>query len=111
MRAFLTLLSILGVLAVALRLGRSLLRAIGRSAEGVAAGQAVDARAQRGDLTGMAEATEWRRLAARRRWRALTTSGMWAALLVGPAYTSWTLPIYAAYALLWVWDLIARRVG
>lgn len=111
MRELLILLSILGVLAVALRLARALLRAIGRSAEGVAAGQAVGARAQRGDLTGMAEATEWRRLAVRRRWRALTTSGLWAALLVVPAYTAWTRLIYAAYALLWVVDLVARRVG
>ncbi len=111
MRELLILLSILGVLAVALRLARALLRTIGRSAEGVAAGQAVDARAQRGDQTGMAEATAWRRAAARRRWRALTLSGLWGALLVGPAYTSWTRVIDAAYALLWVVDLVARRVG
>ena len=111
MRELLVLLSIAGVLAVLLRLFRALLRALGRSAEHVAAGQALDARAQRGDLTGMAEASEWRKAAGRRRLRALTSAGVWLALLVLPAYTVWTRVIYACYAALWVVNALARRVG
>ncbi len=111
MRELVILLAALGVVAVVLRLARALLGVLGRSAEGVAAGQAVDARAQRGDLTGLAEANAWRKAAGRRRARAVASAGLWGALLVAPAYTSWTSLIYAAYALLWVVDLVARRVG
>ncbi len=111
MRDLLVLLSVAGVMAVLIRLGRALLRAAGRSAEHVAAGQALDARAQRGDLTGMAEASQWRKAAGRRRLRAVTTAGVWLALLAVPAYTSWTRVIYASYALLWVVDVAARRLG
>ncbi len=111
MRDVLTVLAVLAFLAVLLRLARSLLRAIGRSAERVVAGQALDARAQRGDLTGMAEAGEWRRAAGQKRIRAFTTVALWAALLVVPPYTSWTRIVYAAYSLLWVASLITRRGG
>jgi hypothetical protein len=96
---------------VVLKLLRALVRAVGRSAEHVAAGQALDARAQRGDLTGMAEASEWRKAAGRRRVRAVTTAGVWLALLIVPAYTAWTRVIYACYAALWLVDVLARRVG
>ncbi len=111
MRDLLTVASVLGFLAVLLRLGRALVRALGRSAEHVAAGHTLDARAQRGDLTGMAEAGQWRKAVARKRTRAVATSAFWAALLIAPAYTSITRLVYAAYAVLWVVDIVARRVG
>ncbi len=111
MHDLLVLLSVAGVVAVLLRLLRALVHAAGRSAEHVAAGQALDARAQRGDLTGMAEASEWRKAASRRRLREVTTAGLWLALLVVPAYTAWTRVIYACYAGLWLVDVLLRRVG
>lgn len=109
MHALLLVLAILGVLAVLRHLGAALLRALGRTAEGVAAGNTLDARAQRGDLTGMAEATAWRAEARRRRRGALLTTALWAAVLAAPAFTAWTLVIYAACSLLWLLPAGPRR--
>ena len=111
MQAALDVLAIVGAAAVLWRFGRALVRALGRLAELVAAGQAVDVRRQRGDLTGMAEASAWREAAGRRRIRALASCGLWAALLVVPLYTSWAQVLFAAYSALWLFDVLppARR--
>ncbi len=103
------LLTILGFVAVVWRVGRAAAHALGRTAERVTAGNAADTRARRGDLTGMAEADAWHRHAGRlRRW-ALWTCAFWLVLLVVPAYTAWTGPLYAAYALLWLLNVLPRR--
>ncbi len=111
MRLLLAFLSVVGVVAVAGRLARALLRALGRMAEHVAAGHAADNRARRGDLTGLAEAGAWRSATRRRRRNAWLISALWAALLVVPLYTAWSLYVYSAYALLWAGEALARRVG
>ncbi len=110
MRVLLATLSVLGIVAVVGRLARALLRALGRTAEHLAAGQAQDNRARRGDLTGLAEAGAWRLEARRRRRNAWLVGALWAALLVAPLYTAWTLYLYAAYAVLWVVEALARRL-
>ncbi len=109
MRALLLLLAVLGVLALLRRMAGALFLLLGRAAEGVVARQSLEARAQRGDLTGVAEASAWRQQSRRRRRLALLTSGAWAALLVAPVFTSWTLVIYSACSLLWVLPPIRRR--
>ncbi len=109
MRAVVEVLAILGFVAVLWRLGRAGARALGRTAERVAAGHAVGTRAQRGDLTGMAEADAWHRRAGRQRWWALLACAGWLALLIVPAYTPWTRLVYAACAVLWLVDLLPRR--
>ncbi len=103
------LLAVLGFLAAAWRAGRSAARALGRTAERAAAGHAADTRARQGDLTGMAEADAWHRRAGRLRRQALLTCVFWLVLLVAPAYTAWTRPLYAAYALLWLLEARPRR--
>jgi len=111
MRALLAVLSVLGAIAVAGRLAGALLRALGRTAEHVAADHAADSRARRGDLTGLAEAGAWRTEARRRRRNAWLVGAFWAALLVVPLYASWPTYVFSAYALLWVVERVARRPG
>ncbi len=111
MRIVLAILALLGIVAVVARLARALLRALGRTAEHVAAGHAVETKAQRGDLTGLAEAGAWRTQAGRRRRNAWLVGALWGALLVAPLYTPWTLYLYAAYALLPAADAVRRRLG
>ena len=103
------LLTILGFVAVAWRAGRAAAYALGRTAERATAGHAADARARHGDLTGMAEADAWHRRAGRLRRRALWTCAFWLVLLIVPAYTAWTRPLYTACALLWLLDVLPRR--
>ncbi len=111
MRVLLAILAVLGIVAVVARLAGALLRALGRTAEHVAAGHAVDTRAARGDLTGLAEAGAWRTEARRRRRNAWLLGALWTALLVAPLYTPWTSYVYAAYALLWAGQAVVRRRG
>ncbi len=111
MRALLLILSALGLLAVIGRLARALLRALGRTAEHVAAGQAASNLARRGDLTGLAEAGAWRTEARKRRRNAWLTGALWTALLLVPLWTPWTLYVYSAYAVLWGVEAGARRLG
>ncbi len=110
MRVLLAILAVLGIVAVVARLVRALLRALGRTAEHVAAGHAVTTRAQRGDLTGLAEAGAWQTEARRRRRNAWLVGALWAVLLAAPLYTPWTTYIYAAYALLAGGQAVARRI-
>ncbi len=110
MHVLLAILAVLGIVAVVARLAGAVLRALGRTAEHVAAGHAVASKAQRGDLTGLAEAGAWRTEARRRRRKAWLIGALWAALLVAPLYTPWTSYIYAAYALLAGGEAAARRL-
>ncbi len=110
MRVLLAILAVLGIVAVVSRLAGALLRALGRTAEHVAAGHAVDTRARRGDLTGLAEAGAWQTEARRRRRQAWLVGGLWAGLLVAPLYTPLTSYVYAAYALLWAVEAGVRRL-
>ena len=86
-----------------------MLRALGRTAEHVAAGHAADNRARRGDLTGLEEAGAWRTETRRRRRRAWLMGALWAVLLVVPLYTPWSMALYSAYALLWLFEALLRR--
>ncbi len=109
MRVLLAFLAVLGSVAVVIRLARALLLALGRTAEHVAAGQAQDNLARRGDLTGLAEAGAWRLEARKRRRNAWLVGALWAALLLVPLFTAWTLYVYAAYAVLRAVEALARR--
>lgn len=109
MRPLLLLLAVIGVLAVLRHAAMAFFQALGRTAEGVAAGQSLDAHARRGDLTGMAEAGAWRIQAKRQRRRAVLLSGLWLALLVVPPFTSFAGAIYPFYAALWLLPVHRRR--
>jgi hypothetical protein len=95
-------LAVLGVLAILVRLGRSLLRVGITLAEETAARGLAEASARRGDLTGLAERREQARALRRKRLQQLGASVLWAALLVVPALAGWSAPVYAASSLLWL---------
>lgn len=102
MSALLTFLAVAGATAVAWRALRALMRLTRFAVDRVVAGETAEARAQHGDLTGMAEASEWRREAGRRRRRAFATFAFWLVLLLAPPLTPWGQVLYAAYAPLWL---------
>ncbi|HEX6941217.1 MAG TPA: hypothetical protein VF158_17605 [Longimicrobiales bacterium] len=106
------ILAVLGVVAVAWRWLRCAVRVLGRGAEAYFAGQVARTRARRGDLTGMEEASEDAATARRARWRASLGLTLWTSLLALPA---WLLPrpvpVYAAYAALWVLPWLRRGAG
>ncbi|MBX6363649.1 MAG: hypothetical protein IRZ00_07260 [Gemmatimonadetes bacterium] len=102
MSPLLTFLAVVGGAAVAWRALRALLRIARFAVDRVVAGETAEARAQRGDLTGMAEASEWKREAGRLRRRAFATFAFWVVLLLAPPLTPWGALLYAAYAPLWL---------
>jgi hypothetical protein len=102
MDGILTLLAILGVLAVLVRLGRSLLRVLGRGAEALVASGLATQHARRGDLTSLAEARELESRARRRRLRAVGSTAVWIGVLTLPQVTPWSRAVYAALSVLWL---------
>ena len=106
METAVTILAVAGFIAVARRLLRSLLRALTRTADVVIAREHAATRAQRGDLTGLQEATNARSAAKRRRYVELGLLSVWAGLLLVPPLTPWPYLLYASYSLLW---LLPRR--
>lgn len=101
MTIILILLAIPGVLAVLLRLGAALLQAAKFSLERYVARQMFDQRANRGDLSGMAEADKVRASAANRQMRFVAETAMWAALLGLPLMFPPTVIVYPFYSIFW----------
>jgi hypothetical protein len=108
MRMVVLLLAVAGFAAVALRAASALLDVLRGGAESFLAGDLAGIRARRGDLSGLQEATELRKVARQRRMVALGAFAMWAVLLMVPPLTPWPELLYAAYSLLW---LAPRRIG
>lgn len=99
-----------GIAAVLWRLLRTALRALGLSADAFLAGELVEARANRGDLTGLAEARARADSVRRARVRALLGAGAWLAVAVVPALL---LPhpaaFYAGCSILWFLPGLSRH--
>jgi hypothetical protein len=108
MRMVVLLLSVTGFAAVALRAAAALLNALRGGAESFLARDLAEIRARRGDLSGLQEATELRKVARQRRMVALGAFSMWVVLLMVPPLTPWPELLYATYSLLW---LAPRRIG
>lgn len=96
------LLAIIGVLAVLLRLALSLIGATKHSIERYVARQIKDQRAERGDLSGLAEAENVRAAAARKQTRWIVESLGWAMLLALPMLSPIALFLYPFYAVFWL---------
>lgn len=106
------ILAVIGIVAVAYRWMRSVLRVLGSGAEAFLAGEVARTRADRGDLTGMAEASVHAERARRARAGAIFALMLWTALLVLPAWAlPWPDAVYASYATLWVVAGVRRGVG
>jgi hypothetical protein len=101
-----TLLAVAGVAAVVIRAIGAAFRALRGGVDAFLARDVADNRAQRGDLTGLADAAEYRSAARQRRMVALGAVAFWAGLLFVPPLTPWPRFLYAVYALLW---LVPRR--
>lgn len=95
-------LAILGFLAIARNVALAGMRLLGRGVERLMAGEVAEARARRGDLTGVGDA-EGERVSARRRQRAaLAVFAFWGALLVAPVLSPWPRYLYAVCSVLWL---------
>jgi hypothetical protein len=102
----LTLLAIVGAAAVLLRAAGAAFRALRGGFAAFMARDLADVRAQRGDLTGFADAAAATGAARRRRMVALGAAAFWVGLLFVPPLTPWPRFLYAVYSLLW---LVPRR--
>jgi hypothetical protein len=101
MDGVLTLLAVVGIAVTVLRVVGSTTRVLREGLDGYLAGELSRVRAQRGDLTGMAEARQVRRQARNRRRLQLARTGGWLLLLGLPLLTPWTRAVYASYAVGW----------
>lgn len=101
MQIVIVVLAVLGALAVAYRLLRSIARFVLAYAEVTAATGLAELSARRGDLTALAEQRATQRSARQRQWTDVLFVALWLAWLVGPPLTAWTQPLYAAAAPLW----------
>jgi hypothetical protein len=109
MKLLLIVLSVAGFLAALRRLVAALFSLFKGGVDAFLMGEVARSRADRGDVTGLLEARAWRRNTRRARARALLYVVFWAGLLIAPLLTRITLPLYAAYALLWL-PALAKRV-
>ncbi|CAN5685458.1 hypothetical protein BH23GEM9_BH23GEM9_13950 [soil metagenome] len=100
------LLAISGFIAALLRAFIALLAVLRSGVDSFLARDLASVRGQRGDLTGVADATALRAAARRRRMLAIGIFSFWLGLLVVPVLTPWPTFLYAAYSLLW---LVPRR--
>ena len=107
MKALVTLLSVLGFIAVLRQVLISALRVLKGGVDRYVAGQVADTRARHGDLTGMREAERAAASARQRRRAAVAVLAAWFALLIAPPFTPLAPYLYAAYSALWL--LPARR--
>jgi len=96
------ILAVLGFAAVALRLMRAVLRLLAGEADALVARETAAMRAERGDLTGLAEAEAGVRRARRARVAQLARVALWLAWLAVPPATPWAAQLYAAGAVLWL---------
>lgn len=102
MQIVIVLLAVLGFLAVAGRLLRALLLALGTGVESFLAREVTEVNARRGDLTALQEAEARHAIARRARFGAIARVGLWTALLAVPPFTQWTALLYACYSPLWL---------
>lgn len=109
MQFALFLLAVAGFLAVLKRLGLAAFRALQGGVDAFILSEVASSRAQRGDVTGLAEAQQQRRKTRVARWRAAGSVLLWAGALVAPLLTQWALWIYASYSLLWLFSARRRR--
>jgi hypothetical protein len=103
----LTILAAAGIGAAAWHVVRAAFRFLRHGADTVWANELGRAGARRGDLTAVQESARERAGAARA--RAVAETAGWLALLVVPALTPWSRPVYASYALLWALPAVRRR--
>jgi hypothetical protein len=108
MESALAVLAAIGFFVVAWRLFKAILRVARLGLDVYAAGELADARARRGDLTGMEDATRAAAARRRTRWRTTGPAVVWLLLLVLPALTPWTRSLYASYTLFWVLGRLRR---
>lgn len=102
MRILILLLAVAGGLAVFSRVVRALLRLLHRGIDAFVAREVADLRAQKGDLTGLADASRQRADARRRKVLAVAALSFWVVLLVAPPLTPWPALLYALYSVLWL---------
>ena len=109
----LSILAVVGCVALVLRLGRSLLGLGIAAAEATALAGSIEVSTRRGDLTAMGEQQSQVQTLRRRRLRSLLLAALWAALLVVPPMIGWVRVVYAAAAVLWILPsrpVLIRRV-
>lgn len=106
MKFILIVLAVAGFVAALRRLAFAAFRLIKGGVDSYVMRELGSVRAERGDLTGLREAHDWRRKTRVLRARAGLAVLFWAALLSVPLMTRRPLPIFAAYAALW---LLPRR--
>jgi hypothetical protein len=102
MTIILILLAIPGVLAVLLRLGIAVLGATKHTIEWFVARQITAQRAERGDLSGLAEAMKIRAAAARQQRRYGLHVLTWSVLLALPVFVPAAVIVYPFYSLFWL---------
>ena len=102
MTFFLVLIALPGIAAVLLRWSRALFVTARHSIERFVAAQIANTRAQRGDISGMAEAEKIRHNSQQEAVRSLLNVLLWSALLIGPLFIPGTFLIYALCGLLWL---------
>jgi hypothetical protein len=100
--SLLSLLAVLGALALVARLIRSVLRFGLAAAEATTVAGLVEVSARRGDLTTLSERRAQEEGIRRTRRLTLALLVLWVLLLVGPPLAGWAREVYAACALLWV---------
>lgn len=109
LNGLLVFLSMIGGVALALRLLRALLRTGVGLAEAVTASGLAEVSARRGDLTELAE-RQALALRARRLARGSALHGLlWVLLLGVPVVAGWTQHVYAAASVLWLVPLPPLR--
>ncbi|MEO5509518.1 MAG: hypothetical protein ABIS27_02745 [Longimicrobiales bacterium] len=95
-------LAIIGVAAVLARAFRALFSLLRGGVDMFVANDLHDVRAQRGDLTGMEEATALRRSGRERRAVAAARISFWIGLLIAPGFTPWPAHLCASYVIFWL---------
>ncbi len=102
MTFILILLAIPGVLAVLLRLGIALFGTARHTVEWYVARQISNQKAERGDLSGLAEAEKIRSAAARQQRRWGLHALAWTTLLAFPLLVPGAVIVYPLYSVLWL---------
>jgi len=111
MAPLINLLAVAGIAAVVLHMLRALASAALRSAQTMLADEAGDARARRGDLTGVEDARQAVGRARIERRRAFLLAAGWGIALLAPLLTPWTRTFYACYSALWLAGRLRPRNG
>jgi hypothetical protein len=101
MNLVLVILSVAGFVAALRRFLFAAFRLFKGGVDAFVAREVASSRAERGDVTGLAEARAWRGRTRKARSQLLLTFLFWLTVLVAPLLTRVTVPIYAAYAGLW----------